>query len=294
MSCRLGLILVATLTAAAGAVGPVLQDRPAPPLPDQDTFLAEARSRLRSDNIAQGRFIRKERETSRERDSSGRIKKTTVRVIEVYPSASPDLTYRRVLSVNGVTPADLARKDDEYRRKVLDWIVEQGKRGLTPEEAARRKRDIEERKERAIIDELPTIYEFRMQGRELIDGRSAIAFVLHPRPDAPTRSREAGIIKHFAGRIWLDEREFELVRADMESIDTVTYGWGIVARLGKGAVARFERRKLNGDVWLPIFAHFRATGRVMLVKSVRMDETYEYLDYRPADATGITTFPLSR
>lgn len=277
---------------AIGTMASAALDQSGRPLPDKDAFLAETRKRLRSDNIAQGRYLRTERETKHERDGDGTITSTSVRLIEVYPSPEPRLTYRRVVSVNGVTPANLAERDTRFRERAKAWIAEQERKGLTPAEAARQRRQLEDVKERALIDELMVVYDFSLIGRETIDGRPAIVVNVKPKPNAPHKSREAGIVKHFGGRVWVDEQDYELVRAQMESVDAVTYGWGVVARLSKGATAKFERRKFNGDAWLPVFAQFRASGRIMLVKRIQMDETYEYFDYRKAEGNGIMTFPL--
>ena len=261
-----------------------------PALPDADTFLAEAAARLKSNSLALRGYVHSVRETKRERNPKGLVTKTTVRLFEVYPSPDPRLTYRRLVSVDGKPAPDLAEKDRSFRNSVRAWITAQEKKNLTEAEAARQKSLIEERKERAIIDELREIFDFRMLGREAVDGRQAIVFAVDPRPRFSPRTREAGIMKHFAGKVWFDEQDYELVRAQMESIDSVNYGWGIVARLGKGATARVERRKLDGGAWLPTYAHFQATGRIMVFKRMQFDDAYEYFDYRKVEAEGITTF----
>jgi hypothetical protein len=292
MSNRRCLLQILAAVLAVGTVVAAGRSQAAQPLPDKDRFLAETRKRLRSDNLVQGRYIHTERETKRERDGDGTLTSTNVRLIEVYPSPAPRLTHRRVISVNGVTTSNLAERDARFRERAKAWIAEQERKGLTPAEAARQRRQLEDVKERAIIDELMVVYDFSLIGRETIDGRPAIVINVKAKPTAPHKSREAGIIKHFGGKVWIDEQDYELVRAQMESVDAVTYGWGVVAKLSKGATAKFERRKLNGDAWLPIFAQFQATGRVMLVKRIQMDETYEYFDYRKAPGEGIVTFPL--
>ena len=42
----------------------------------------------------------------------------------------------------------------------------------------------------------------------------------------------------------------------------------------------FERRKVNGEQWLPARATYSASARVMLVKMMRIGGTLEFSDYR--------------
>ena len=58
-------------------------------------------------------------------------------------------------------------------------------------------------------------------------------------------------MKAFKGKAWLSESEYELVRLDVEAVDSVSIGLGLVARMHKGTTASFSRRKVDGDTWLP-------------------------------------------
>jgi len=54
----------------------------------------------------------------------------------------------------------------------------------------------------------------------------------------------------------------------------------VLARLHKGARLTFERRKVNGEVWLPAKANYSFNARVALVKMLRRDATLEFSNYR--------------
>jgi microcompartment protein CcmK/EutM len=144
-----------------------------------------------------------------------------------------------------------------------------------------------------VVEEVIALYRITMTGRESIAGRSTIAFTLDPRPEYKARTKEAGIIKKFKGRAWIDEQDHELARLEMEAIDSVTIGFGVVARLYAGSRAVIERRKVIGDTWLPARSHFVGGGRLLLVKRIDIDQLSEYADYRKptADTTTTFTFP---
>ena len=58
-------------------------------------------------------------------------------------------------------------------------------------------------------------------------------------------------MRKFAVRAWVSESDRELVRVDAEAIDTLSMGFGLLARLHKGAKLSFLRTKVNDEVWLP-------------------------------------------
>jgi hypothetical protein len=120
-----------------------------------------------------------------------------------------------------------------------------------------------------------------MLGRESIGGHDTIAFSFTPKktPGRP-RTREGRIMQKFAGKAWVSESEYELVRLEAEAQETVSFGLGLFARVHKGSKAAFERRKVGGEEWLPASATYTASARVALVKMMRVGGTSEFSDYR--------------
>ena len=71
--------------------------------------------------------------------------------------------------------------------------------------------------------------------------------------------------------MWIHEFDYQLVKADLESVEDVTIGWGILGRLHKGAKVSFERTKVNDEVWLPARVHIAGTGRALIFRSFSLD-----------------------
>ncbi|HVE65536.1 MAG TPA: hypothetical protein VNC59_03065, partial [Thermoanaerobaculia bacterium] len=148
-------------------------------------------------------------------------------------------------------------------------------------EGRREKRRLERaQRERELVDELFRVYDITLQGREVHEGRSAIVVSFSPRPGIKPSTKPGKIIQKFAGRAWVDEQDYQVVRAEAELLDTFSYGLGILARLYKGSTASFVRRKVNGEVWLPAQARFQGRARLFLVKGLRIDSLSEYSDYK--------------
>ena len=265
------------------AKGPAHPNPPERPLPDPKAFLAQAMAHLRSNDLLRSQYTYQERETRYSYDSAGRVTKTQLRVYEVHPSAEPELTYRRLVSENGVPTTDAAKREAEQRRKQSEWLARRQREGLNAREARLRREAEEDRKEQAVVDELTSIYDFRMRGRELVDGRPSIVFSLEPRPAYSPRTPQGRILKSFRGRAWVDEQEYELVRLKTEVLETVGVRFSFIVRLLKGSRGHIERRKVDGVTWLPTYSRFTGSGRVFFVVRIDLDQVSEFFAYRRKD-----------
>jgi len=70
------------------------------------------------------------------------------------------------------------------------------------------------------------------------------------------------------------------VRVEAELTDDLSFGFGLLAKLKKGARAQIQRRKINDEIWLPSEARFVGHGRLLLVKGLHIDSLSEYSDYK--------------
>lgn len=275
LPCAAFCLGVALLAAAPGAGSP--QE---PPLPDAEVFLGQSITRARSNDLVRSRYTFTEKETRYTHDSSGRVVRRQVRVFEVRPSPEPELTYRRLVSINGVEPKDLAKRDAEQQRKEAAWTAAREREGEDARAARLRRAAEEDQRERAVLAELSSIYVFDILGREMVDGRPAIVYTFDPRPGYVARTSEGRIISRFRGRVWIDEADRELVTLKSDCLETVSVKFGFIFRLMKGSRGHIERRKLDGDAWLPTYSRFTGSGRVFFIARIDLDQESEYSGYR--------------
>lgn len=247
-------------------------------LPDLQAFLGEVRERLHSDDFLLDQYTFTEKQTERQLDTGGNVKKITTSLYEVYPSSAPGRTYRKLVERDGkpLTAEELAKEDQKQETK------EARKAARLYEDASRRASAESERrlKETRTIDEIFRVYEFRIVKRETLDGRSAIVMTFEPRPGVEMETRGGKILKKFAGRAWIDEEDRQLVRVEAELTDDLSFGFGLLARLKKGARAQVQRRKINDEIWLPAAARFVGSARLFLVKGIHVDTLSEYSEYK--------------
>jgi hypothetical protein len=268
--------IVLTLVVAFLAVR-AAQDRP---LPDYETFAALAKARLATDEDRQSGYMFIERRTEQKLDASGQPKDESVKVFEVYPGLPGEDRYRRMIEEDGkpVPQSKLALKDRERQKEVESYAS----RVTT---SAGRDRDTRQReKERlrysAAVDDLFRIYDIHMVRRESIEGVDTILATLTPKAGVKPQTNDGDVMRHFKARAWISESDYELVRAEIEAIDDLSFGLGLLARVHKGTVATFQRRKVNNEIWLPEQVTWTASARVLLLKHVRLRGVSEFSGYR--------------
>jgi len=248
------------------------------PLPDSTSFLAEVKARLRTDRALQAQYTFLERREEIEVSKLGKVKEGSVKEYEVYPSVVPGNTYKRLIKIDGrpIDPAVLAKNDEKHRK---DAVAE-----ANESPAARQKREQENAKlraeERQVIEDIFALYDIRLVGRETVNGYPTIVASLEPRRKYVPKTDDARVIKKFRVRAWVHETDYQVVKINAEAIDDLTFGWGIIGRLHKGARAVFERTKVNDEVWLPARVRLTGTGRAALFRRFSIDSETEWFDYK--------------
>jgi len=261
-------------------------------LPELGPFLQGIRAHLRSDRLLLSQYTYTQKQTEHQFDKKGKLKKTIVRVFEVYPSLEEGFTYMRLISRDGkpLSSAELEKQDRAHDKKVRE-DARKLKREGTDEKTRRLAKEAEERrKEDKDIDELFQLYQISMVGRENLDGHSAIQLTFQPRRDYKPKTAGAKIMMKVAGKAWFGEEDHELLRLQFELIDTISIGFGMLARLNKGASATFQRRRVNNEIWLPAASRFAGSARILLVKGLRTESISEFSDYKKFSVSSTVTF----
>ena len=279
--------LVALVLLVPMLAAPAAQERP---LPDYQSFAAEVKKHIATDEERQSGYMFIERRTDQRLDGNGRVKSAEVKVFEVYPGLPGEERYQRLIEEDGkpVPPSKLAERDLQRRKQVEDYARKMANAG------DRRKQEQQVEKERshygAAIDDLFRIYDIQMIRREAIDGHDAILATLTPKRSVKPQTKDGDIMRHFKARAWVSEADYELVRVEIEAIDDLSVGLGLLARIHKGTTATYQRRKVNDEVWLPAQVTWTATARVLLLKSLRVRGIAEFSGYRKFTVDTSTTY----
>jgi hypothetical protein len=263
------------------------------PLPELNAFLAKVKENLKSDRLLLSRYTFDMKETVRQLDKEGHVKKAEVRVFEVYPSLEEDMTYQRLISENE-KPLDaekLEEQDRKHSKKAEGRARNLANQHKSDQEQRLSKEAEESKKERETIEDLYNIYEFALLRREIIDGHSALLVRFTPKPQCEPRTKDGKILKKVSGQALISETDYQIIRVEAELIDDYTIGFGLLARVNKGARMSFFRRKVNDEIWLPAEFHFIGSARALLVKQLRVESTSLFSNYKKYSVS--SSFELS-
>lgn len=258
------------------------QEAPEPPLPDPRAFLEDVRKNIRSDGSLLDQYTFTEEFTENRLDAKGGVKKSKRETYEVYPSYEPGKLYRRLVAREGkrLSEAELAEQDRKQEER-----TEKRERRRSSEDAAARQRRLarqEERRreEQRVVDEVFLMDEIVVVRRETIDGRPTVIVDFTPKPGYQPVTEGGKVIQKIQGRAWIDEADRQLVRIETRLVGNMGVGPARVARLQRGSSLYFERRKVNGEIWLPSEARFTGAAKVLLVFGARVELSSRYSDYR--------------
>ena len=241
-------ILAGVMMAAATAGA-----RQATPLPDPEPFYAAARANMERAQIEQRDFAYRERRTELHLNPFGRLGSGGTVVYE-YTPVDGGGAERRLIERDG--------------KPVPDAPVE-----TRPPRSRRSSR-------RSAVDDAIAVLRFTIDRREMVGGHPTIAVRFEPKPGASAETREGDLAQRFTGTIFVDEASREVVRVDATAIEDLTYGFGMVARLGKGATVAVRRERVEANLWLPTSIRFTGKGRALLFRRLDIDQSIEWTNYR--------------
>jgi hypothetical protein len=253
-----------------------------PSIPDATELIGKVRANLQLDNKLLTQYTYLERRSDVRVSKLGKVTVGPERTFEVYPSGRRGRTYKRLVEVDGkrLDAAELDRRDEEHRQAVLAG-VEREKNESPADRAARLKKDADDERERnQVVDDGFAVYDIKLAGQEARDGCQMTVASLTPRPNAVTRTELGGYFKKFKGHAWVCQDDYQVARIEMEAIDDITIGWGLLGRVHEGSKFTFTRKKVNGEIWLPAEAKFEASGRTLLFRKFQLFTVTSYSDYK--------------
>lgn len=233
-----------------------------PPLPDGNAYVRGLVDKQRHREEVLDLYTYDVLEVRDELDAQGTIRESRARRYETFFVLGRPV--RRLVEEDGrpLSPAKQAREDRKAREMA---------------EAVRAGRAVSERpgvRLSAILDR----YDFKAVGRERVAGRPAIVLEFTPRA-GERKIENDRLLRQVRGRLWVDEAEREVVRAELANLAPLKLGWGLGASVSSLAT-RVEFRKVDDAVWLPAEDETTAAGRMLLFKKFRTRLRRTYGGYR--------------
>jgi len=216
-----------------------------------------------------------EREVEKMLNGKGQTKSTetkTYEILEIYGEQVQRMTEKNDKPLSAKEVA----KEDEKVQKIIDKRKNESEK---EREKRLRAEDKDREESREWVREIGDAYNFSLIGTENLSGREAWVIAAEPRPGFVPHLKYANYLSKFHGRVWIDKKDLQLAKMDVECLDTIS--WGLfLARFHKGSRVMLEQTRVNDEVWLPQHLTFNIDGRLALLKGFNIDDDQTFRDYK--------------
>jgi len=185
---------------------------------------------------------------------------------------TPDGLIARTISINDKPLSNEDRAKEEARiNRLLDPKQMQAKRKQQNEDEARTKR---------MVGALPDAFIYQYAGTEEKNGHTLVNLKFTPNPKFSPPSREALVYQGMNGTMVIDATAMRMTKIDGTMFRDVSIGWGIIGHLDKGGRFIVEQTEVDKGDWEITMMRLDFTGKALIFKSIRIDETDVSTDFR--------------
>ncbi|MGH9326836.1 MAG: hypothetical protein ACRD2B_09160 [Terriglobia bacterium] len=125
---------------------------------------------------------------------------------------------------------------------------------------------------------MPEAFIYHFEGIEKDSGWIRLKY--EPNPQFHPTSRTEGVLEGLAGTLWVDPVSQRLVRINGTLVKTVTFGWGILARLNPGGHFEMEQARVSDGSWQQTLLAVTFQGRILLVKKLEVNLRYTFRSFK--------------
>jgi hypothetical protein len=132
-----------------------------------------------------------------------------------------------------------------------------------------------DKNEFVLNDDLIGRFNFRVVGRDRLNGRNAVKLQFAPKSkDLPTRNFKDRFINKAAGTVWIDEGDWLLAKVDLYLTEGVNVAGGLVGAVKKFNY-RFDRDRTSDGLWYTTQVDWHLEGRELFSRKI-----LEYEEHR--------------
>ena len=236
-----------------------------PPLPDVPTLLKQVAAHQREIDETRENYTWNETVVTRMLDKNGNAKKTESEENNVFFVNAHEID--RTVKKNG---KDLSHDEEKKEQERVAKAVEKAQK--TPPGQSLDKDTVS-------ITQVLSIMKVSTPRREMVDGRTAIAFDFIGDPHAKTHGIAEDASKKISGTIWIDEQDREVRRLIARFDDNFHLGFGLFS-VGKGSNFTFDQKLVNNELWLPVTAEAHVAGHAIGLIGYRADVNVTDTNYQ--------------
>jgi hypothetical protein len=224
------------------------------PLPSMAAVLQHVRDQAKqepaNDRAFEQRFHYRRTKITEFRNASGRLRKREVKCSENNPARA---------RVAFLAPPD-------HPGEQAGRAANRSSAPVDPESDVRGKAF--EQKDFLLNQDLLSRFRFVLAGRQMVNGRLALVVDFVPAgPHLPEHNLKDRFINHAAGRVWIDEAEYKLVRADLRLTKAVNVAGGLVGAV-RAFHYRLDRQRTREGLWFTRQVDWHLEGREVFLHRI--------------------------
>jgi hypothetical protein len=270
-------LLLLTLSATALTAGPRNQGStvaaiPAPTAEQLQSLIARVIENQHHNDRSIEEYERVEHVVLHKDGNSSEV--VSERTERLLPSGTGLIHLQTAQSSPPVTP-EAHRRQLQYAVSALELYLHPNdhvRQDLAKFEKRRRDRD-------DLVNAMAKAFRVTSAGRETRGSQTLLKLVLDPDPNFKPATRLAAAFEHVHAAIWIDESQAQAVRLEIDIINDISFGGGIVAKIYQGGHFVMEQSEVAPGVWLPTLYTYDVDGRKFVV-GFNIHEKTEVTHYR--------------
>ena len=234
-------------------------------LPDVPTLMKQVQEHQRKLDQTRENYTYREIVETRELDKKGNIKKTESEEHEVFFVNTHEIERKVKKDGKDLSANDQKKEQDRVMKEV--------------EKAQKTPPGQSTEKDAVSVSQLLAIMKVSNARRELLDGRSTLAFDFVGDPHAKTHGMAEDASKKLSGTLWIDEQDREVRRMIARFDDNFHLGFGLFS-VGKGSNFTFDQKLVNNELWLPTDGQAHLIAHAIGIVGYRADISMTDKDYQ--------------
>lgn len=229
-----------------------------------------------------------QKETDREINGKGELKKETVKVYEVFPIANRE-PVMKLISENGVALAgeraakEQKRVEEEFAKAESEKDKDAQRAEKFRAERARQRKNADkgtEADDDFEISQFLKIHEFVSPRRERFRDRESVVFDFRARTGFKPGNRQDDLVSKLVGVVWIDPVDKQVIRLEAKLAEGFKMAGGLLVNLRPGASVVMEQTRVAEGLWFPRLAQLNLSVKVLLFGGGDYNKTIEWSDYK--------------
>jgi len=193
---------------------------------------------------------------------------------------TPEIALGRIIAING-HPLSAEEKSKEDAR--LNRLV------TSPDELAKKQKAqrADDARARKMVQAIPDAFNFKYVGTEKTEHGDLVVMSFSPDPNWNAPDRELQVFTGMQGVLKIAVPQNRIALMDATLFRGVDFGWGIFGHLNAGGSFLIEQKEVAPTYWDTTHMKLHFTGKILLVKSLDIQEDEQTSDYRPVDGMSV-------